>query len=167
MNDITNLDLIIIKETAGLFNTYKSDNGKSVDYGRTSIAIVRNPYIGGELDFAIKPYIEDEYGDYFPVYSYQEDLMYEECRRIVGECKRIGTKVPDDVDSFARGIGQRKMRAGEQANKCVDDALDHLSGTHKTGFSKSKWRELVIKSTFAQKLMADAKEIIKQQKKKK
>ena len=167
MNNITNLDLIIIKEKAGLINTYKSDNGKSVDYARTSIAIVRNPYIGGKLDFAVKPYFEDEYGDYSPVFSYQEDIMYEECRRIIDECRKNETKVPDDVDIIAREIGQRKMRAREQANKYIDDTFGDASGTHNTGFSKSKWRKLVIKSDIAKKLMVEAKEIIKQQKKKK
>ena len=52
-----------------------------------------------------------------PVFSYQEDIMYEECRRIIDECKKNGTKVPDDVDSFSREIGQRKIKACEGANK--------------------------------------------------
>lgn len=167
MNDITNIDLIIIKEEAGLSNTYRSDNGKSIAYAQVSIAIVRNPYIGGKLDFAVKPYFEDEYGDCSPVYSYQEDMMYEECRRIIDECRKNKTKVPDDVDIIAREIGQRKMRACKQTNKYVDDALGDASGTHNTGFSKGEWRKLTIKSDIAKELMVEAKEIIKQQKKKK
>ena len=167
MNNITNLDLIIIKEKPGLINTYKSDNGKSVDYAQVSIAIVRNPYISGKLDFAIKPYFEDEYGDCSPVFSYQEDMMYEECRRIIDECRKNETKVPNDVDIIAREIGQRKMRACNQANKYIDDALGDASGTHNAGFSKGKWRKIIIKSDIAKKLMVEAKEIIKQQKKKK
>ena len=167
MNDITNIDLIIIKERPGLYNTYKSDNGKSIDYALTSIAIVRNPYIGGKLDFAVKPYFEDEYGDCSPVFSYQEDMMYEECRRIIDECRKNETKVPNDVDIIAREIGQRKMRACEQANKYIDDAFADASGTHNAGFSKGKWRNIVIKSDIAKKLMVEAKEIIRQQKKKK
>lgn len=167
MNDITNIDLIIIKERPGLYITHNSDNGKSVDYAQVSIAIVRNPYIGGKLDFAVKPYFEDEYGDCSPVYSYQEDMMYEECRRIIDECRKNETKVPNDVDIIAREIGQKKINACNQANKYVDDAFADASGTNNTGFSKGEWRKFVIKSDIAKELMVEAKEIIKQQKKKK
>ena len=163
MNDIRGLELIIIKEKAGLYNTYRSDNGKQIDYATTSIAIVRNPYKGGKLDFAVMPYYDDEYGDATPVYTYQEDLQYQECRRIINECRDKGVPVPADVDAFAREMGQRKMKACETANADIAKAFGDPEGTHNAGFSKAKWRDIVTTSDIAKKLMEEAKSSLKKQ----
>ena len=161
MNDIRKIDLIIVKEIAGLQTLYKADNGKVVTYATTSIAIIRNPYKSGKLDFAVKPYYDDEYGDSVALYSYQEDIQYQECRRIINECKSNGKRIPDDVDAFAREIGKIKLQACDAANAYIANALGEPDGDFKTGFSKQKWRDLVTSSDIAKELMAEAKASLK------
>ena len=161
MNDITNIDLIIIKEKAGLYNTYKSDNGKSIDYALTSIAIVRNPYIGGKLDFAVKPYFKDENGEFVPVYSYQEDIQYQEYRKIISECKRRGITIHYAVEDFVKEMAQKKCKACEWADLVINNASEGSNKIVIANFSKQSWRDTVTASTCAKKLMAEAAESLK------
>ena len=163
MNDIRNTELIIVKELAGVENSYKGNNGKVVTYATTSIAVVRNPYKGGKLDFAVMPYYDDEYGDSMPLYTYQEDLQYQECRRIINDCRAKGKPVPADVDAFAREMGKRKMQACDAANAHVANALGDPNENCSTGFSKGKWRDIVITSDIAKELMTEAKNSLKKQ----
>ena len=159
--DIRDLELTIIKERPGLYVTYEFDNGKSIDYALTSIAIVRNPYIGGKLDFAVKPYFKNDSGKFVPVYSYQEDIQYQECRRIINECKRNCGYVPFEVDAFVKEMAQKKCKACEWANLVINNASE---GSYKiviASFSKQSWRDSITASTCAKKLMAEAVEELK------
>ena len=157
MKDIRDTELTIVKELVGLQNTYRADDGRVVTYATTSIAVVKNPYKGGKLDFAVIPYYDDEYGDSTPLYTYQEDLQYQECRRIINDCRAKGKPVPADVDAFAREIGQRKMRACDEANALVANTLGDINGEYRTGFSKGKWRDLIVSTDFAKELYVEAK----------
>ena len=104
--DIRNLELTIIKELTDLSNSYTFDNGKIVNYAQLSIAIIKNPFKNGKLDFAVMPYFKDENGNYVPVYSYQEDIQYQEYRKIISECKRRGITIHYAVEDFVKEMAQ-------------------------------------------------------------
>ena len=159
--DIRGLELTIIKERQGLYNTYPSDNGKSIDYALTSIAIVRNPYKNGKLDFAVKPYFKNDSGKFVPVYTYQEDIQYQECRRIINECKRNCGYIPSEVDAFVKEMVQKKCEAGEWAKHVLNNALEETQHVDIANFSKQVWRDMITASDIAKELMAEAVESLK------
>ena len=160
--DIRDLELTIIKERPGLYNTYKSDNGKSIDYARVSIAIVRNPYKNGKLDFAVMPYFKNDSGEFVPVYTYQEDIQYQEYRKIINECKRRGITIHYAIDAFVKEMVQKKCEACEWANNLFINALSEgFVNKPETHFSKQVWRDTMTASDIAKELMVEAVESLK------
>lgn len=159
--DIKDLELTIIKEKPGLYNTYNFYNGKTIDYSLTSIAIVRNPYKNGKLDFAVKPYFKNDSGKFVPVYSYQEDIQYQEYRRIINECKRNCNYIPSEVDAFVKEMVQKKCEASKWANLVLSNALEETQQVVNAHFSKQAWRDIITASDIAKQLMAEAVESLK------
>ena len=62
MKDIRNLELPIVNEITELKNTFSD-----IEYAITSVAIIKNPYKNGKLDFAVKPFIRDGNNNYVQV----------------------------------------------------------------------------------------------------
>lgn len=161
IKDIRDLELTIIKERPGLYNTYKLDNGKSIDYAPTSIAIVRNPYKNGKLDFAVKPYFKNDSGEFVPVYTYQEDIQYQEYRKIISECKMYGETIHYAVEDFVKEMTQKKCKACEWADLVINNALEGSDKIVNTNFSKQIWRDSITASDISKELMAEAVESLK------
>lgn len=160
--DIRDLELTIIKERPVLYSAYKSDNGKSIKYSKVSVAIIKNPYKNGKLDFAVMPYFKNDSGEFVPVYTYQEDIQYQEYRRLIKEWKRYGKYIPPEVEDFVKEIAQRKCKACEWANNLVTNALsDGFVNKQEIHFSKQVWRDTMTASDIAKGLMAEAVESLK------
>lgn len=161
IKDIRNLELTIIKELTDLSHSYMFDNGKIVNYAQSSIAIIKNPFKNGKLDFAVMPYFKDENGNYVPAYSYQEDIQYQAYRKIINECKMHGETIHYAVEDFVKEMAQKKCKACEWADLVINNASEGSDKIVIANFSKQIWRDAVTANTIAKKLMAEAVESLK------
>ena len=161
IKDIRNLELTIIKELTDLSYSYTFDNGKIVDFAQLSIAIIKNPFKNGKLDFAVMPYFKDENGEFVPVYSYQEDIQYQAYRKIINECKMHGETIHYAVEDFVKEMTQKKCKACEWANLVINALSEGFVNKQETHFSKQVWRDIMTASDIAKELMAEAVESLK------
>ncbi len=132
-----------------------TDKGKDVKYGRASVGIVKSPYTG-EFELAVKPYYKNRYGEWVQLYSFEDDLQYNECMRIISDCEFSGKPIPTDVEAFVKEMIGKKNYARKQANATVESATGERN--IETGYAMNKWRDDLVSSADAQKLLEDYKE---------
>lgn len=131
-----------------------TDEGVNVKYGKASVGIVKSPYTG-EYELAVKPYYKNMLGDWVEVYSFEDDIQYRECMRIMSECEFAKKPIPEDVINFARDILTKKDFARQQANAFVE-SQSGLKGVE-TGYTMNSWREDLVSSPDAVKMLEDYK----------
>lgn len=158
--DIRDLELTIIKEKT-MTVQFHFENGKTIKFSQVSIAIIKNPFKNGKLDFAVMPYFKNDSGEFVPVYTYQEDIQYQEYRKIISECKRRGITIHYAVEDFVKEMAQRKCKACEWANLVINNTLEETQKVDNTLFPKQVWRDTVTTDNASKKLMAEAVEELK------
>lgn len=155
MQDITKENIVASSSQKRLDVIYNS-NGKSVKYAKVSLAVVNNPYTG-KPEVAAKPYVKNAFGELVPLYSFEEDIQYQECMRIAADCTFKGEKIPKDVDDFVRNMMTRKEMARNQADTYVSEQLGIGRDSVSTAYTRSEWREDVVNSPEAQQMLAEYK----------
>ncbi len=127
-----------------------AERGIDVKYGKASVGIVKSPF-SGEYELAVKPYYKNRYGDWVELYSFEDDIQYSECMRIISDCEFSGKPVPKDVEAFVQTMIGKKNYARQQANNYVQEQ----SGAKdiETGYAMNKWRDDLISSPDAQKML--------------
>ena len=127
-----------------------TEKGANVKYGKTSVGIVKSPY-SGEYELAVKPYYRNKFGDWVELYSFEDDIQYAECMKIISDCEFSGKQVPKDVETFVQSMIAKKNYARKQANATVEEETG-IKGVE-TGYSLNKWRDDVIATPEAQKML--------------
>ena len=131
------------------------DNGVSIKYGKTSVGIVKNPYTG-EYELAVKPFYKNMLGEWVEVYSFEDDIQYRECMKIMSECELSKKEVPEDVINFAKDLIAKKDYARQQANSFVESQTN-LKDVE-TGYTMNIWRENILSNPLTVKKLKDCKE---------
>jgi|GEM_PF-3164716 len=131
-----------------------TEGGANVKYGKASVGIVKSPYTG-EYELAVKPYYKNTFGEWVELYSFEEDIQYKECMRIISECQFSKKPIPSDVESFVQGMISKKDFARQQANEFVE-SQSGLTDVE-TGYTMNKWRDDLISSPAATKLLTEYK----------
>lgn len=129
-----------------------TDMGKSIKFGRSTIAVILNPFTGN-YTLAIKPYYINEFGECVELYSYEDDARYNHYMSIIADCEEEGGPIPVEIESFVKELINKKNYARKQANAFVEEKLG-VKGIE-TGYAMNKWRDSVIESSDAKKLLDD------------
>ena len=132
-----------------------TDKGKDIKYGRASVGIVKSPY-SGEYELAVKPYYKNRYGEWVQLYSFEDDIQYNECMKVISDCEFSGKPIPADVENFVKEMIAKKSYARKQANATVEASLGEKG--IETGYAMNKWRDDLVASADAQKLLEDYKQ---------
>lgn len=150
MKDITNTKLEVYK-TNRLDVSYNY-KGKSVYYAKIELGVVKNPYTD-KIEVAIRPLIKNAFGEWYPLYSYEEDVQYQYCMKVASDCMMNNLPIPSDVDTFARALMQKKEFARKQADEYVRKFMPELPQDASTCYTRSEWREDIVNSEETKKLL--------------
>ena len=131
------------------------DNGVNIKYAKCSVGIVKNPYTG-QYELAVKPYYKNMFGEWVEVYSFEDDIQYRECMKIMSECEFSKKEIPEDVISFSKDILTKKDYARQQANIFVESQTN-LKNVE-TGYTTNYWREDIVLNPMTIKMLKDYKE---------
>ena len=138
--------------------TSYTDKGKDIKYGKATIAVILNPFTG-EYDLGVKPYYTNKFGEWVELYSYEDDAKYNHYMGIIADCEFQGKPIPAEVERFVKELIAKKSYARKQANALVETTLGVKD--IETGYAMNKWREDLISSADARKLLDDYLKSIK------
>ena len=129
-------------------------HGQSVRYAKIALAVVHNPY-KGQPDIAVMPYITNDHGEIVPLYSFEDDIQYQEYMHKATQCRLNNQPIPDDIDTYVRNMMKLKEMARKQADAYVKSKLSGPCDDASTEYTRNEWREDVVNSKEAQEILKE------------
>ena len=163
MEDTKKKEVVLLTEPKRLNVSYNYKE-QSITYTKTAIAVVNNPYTG-QIEVAVQPYYTNDFGELVPLYSFEEDIQYQECLKIATKLMAEGKPILDDVDKYGRKMMKLKEMARKQADAYIREQLSTTADDISSGYTRNIWREDVVSSKEAQEMLEEYKKQSKAKKK--
>lgn len=118
-----------------------SYNGRKVFYYKVKVGLVKSLYDDDDVYFVIKPLIKNDKGEWYEIYSFEEDYEYYRCMTEIHKADSKGLPYPEKEENFVKALLTKKNKYRLYVNDIVSKLINEKI---ETGFCMNVWRDQII-----------------------